>query len=329
MNITGKIHRIETSYPAMANVPLYIYLIQGAEVALIDTGVPGFLQKHVEPYMKSLGLKLSDVKLVLNTHGHPDHFGGNADARRTSGAMICAPLLDAAWVEDHDRHWRELWEAYPGDLSFGDDVRKAIMEEYCGANTKVDRMLRDGDEIDLGAGHKLVVVETAGHSPGHISFYDPRQRVAFTGDTVQGRGIPLVGKPGLLGPLYTDVDAYEAGLRRLLNLDIDWLLGAHSYATNSRETKELLQESLAYVQEVDGFVEACLKGSANPVSLPEIANGIGTRVLQAGGISLQSIGVGYAHLRRMAARGKVTSQWLLRPVTHLGGEDSHAAAAIQ
>ena len=313
MNIIGGIYQIETSYPEMGNVPLYIYLIWDRDVALIDTGVPGFLGKHVKPYMETIGLSLSDVTVVLNTHGHPDHFGGNADAKQASKAKIFAPLLDTAWVEDHARHWQELWEAFPGDLNFGPEVKKSIMEDYCGANTKVDLILRDGDHVDLGPKHKLVVIPTPGHSPGHVTYYDAQHKAAFTGDTVQGRGIPLVGKSGYLGPLYTDVDGYVAGIRRLMSFDIELLLGAHSFASTKREAKRLLAESLAYVDEVDFFVEKRLRESHGPLSLAEIADGIGSSVLDAGGITLQSVGVGYAHLRRMAARGKAESRWGLRP----------------
>jgi glyoxylase-like metal-dependent hydrolase (beta-lactamase superfamily II) len=312
MEITKGIHQIETSYPEMAGVPLYIYLIIDKEVALIDTGVPGFTKRHVAPYLEGLGLKISDITMILNTHGHPDHFGGNKDVKDASGARIFAPLVDAAWVEDHDRHWRELWEAFPGDLSFDSSVRKLIMDDYCGPNTRVDVILRDGDRIVLGEEHVLVVVPTPGHSPGHVSFYDAKHTVAFTGDTVQGMGIPMMGKDTLLGPLYTDVDAYTAGLKALVNLDIAYLLGAHCAAMTDREAKNLLRDSLAYVERADRFIQDTLKEAVTPLSVAQIAEAVGTKLLNAGGVSLQSVGVTTAHLRRLAAIRRVEGSWRFR-----------------
>jgi hydroxyacylglutathione hydrolase len=311
MEIVKGIYQIETSYPDMGGVPLYIYLIQDKEIALIDTGVPGFLKKHVEPYLERIHLKPSDITMVLHTHGHPDHFGGDKDVKNASNARIFAPLLDAAWVEDHKRHWRELWEAFPGDLDFDASVKKAIMEDYCGPDTIVDVIFRDGDQIVLGDEHTLVVVPTPGHSPGHVSFYDAKYQVVFTGDTVQGLGIPMVGKETLLGPLYTDVDGYKDGLHRLLELNITYLLGAHSVAMTAPEAEKLLKDSLLYTEKAERFIQDTLREASKPLSAAQIADAVGTRLLNAGGVSLQSVGVTVAHLRRMAANHQVEGLWQL------------------
>ena len=55
-----------------------VYIVRGAITALVDTGVFGTPTNDVAPALASLGLSLSDVDLVVNTHGHMDHLGGNS-----------------------------------------------------------------------------------------------------------------------------------------------------------------------------------------------------------------------------------------------------------
>lgn len=309
MEILNGVFRIETGYPRMGGVPLYLYLVRGEqETALIDTGVPGFWLESVEPYLKKLGIPSTSITLILNTHGHPDHFGGNAEVQAATGAKICAPLVDAAWVEDHQRHWVELWEGYPGDLAFGDDIRESIMNDYCGPSTPVDVILRPGDKVDLG-GRFLGVIATPGHSPGHVAFYDREQATVFSGDTVQGHGIPFANGESKLGVLYTDVDGYISSLERLLQLKVEYLCGAHGYAHTSLEAEEMLKDSLAYVQEVESVLNAELGKTNGLFKVPDLALRVSSMADGPGEVSLQSVSVVTAHLRRLARQGNVQECW--------------------
>lgn len=311
MEVLENVFRIDTSYSHMAGVPLYLYLVRGDEAtALIDTGVPGFWQESVEPYLKHLGLSASSITFILNTHGHPDHFGGNAEVKTATGARICVPTAEAAWVEDHGRHWRELWEGYPGDLTFGDDVKQVIMNEYCGPSTPVDILLRAGDRVDLG-GRVLEVVDTPGHSAGHITFYDREHGAVFPGDTVQGHGVAFTGGEGKLGVLYTDVAAYTSSLETLRALQITHLCGAHAYAHTAEAAEAMLVDSLAYIQEVEDLLCAEFVGAGVPLSVPELAQRVSSLTGGVGQVSLQSVSVVHAHLRRLAFQGHLWAKWQL------------------
>jgi glyoxylase-like metal-dependent hydrolase (beta-lactamase superfamily II) len=311
MQVVQGIHRIETDYPDLAGIPLYLYLILDEEIALVDTGVPGMLAGVVEPYLASIGLKPSDITMIIHTHGHPDHFGGNYEVKEASGAQILAPLADAPWVEDHELHWRELWEGFPGDLTFDEATRDAIMNVYCGPDTKVDEVFRNGDMIKLGREHTLEVIPTPGHSPGHVSFYDAKYKAVLTGDTVQGWGIPMVAQDAVVGPLYTELDPYVEGLERLLDLDMDYLLGAHCPVLRGEEAKELVRESIRYTEGAQEFIEKMLTEASEPLSIAEIAEALGTQLISAGGVSLQSVGVTTAHLRKMLGEKRVQGLWRL------------------
>lgn len=108
-------------------------------VATIDTPESGAILREAE----MLGWKIS---LILNTHWHPDHAGGNADIKAATGATIVGPT--------------EVTRISP-----------------------LDREVRDGDEVMLGE-TRFHVLDSGGHTLGHIAYYDANDRVAFVGDTL-------------------------------------------------------------------------------------------------------------------------------------------------
>jgi hydroxyacylglutathione hydrolase len=90
------------------------------------------------------------LDMVLNTHWHPDHAGGNAEIKDATGAVIVGP---------------------------GEVTRIAPL----------DRAVDDGDIVDLGE-TRFSVIGCGGHTLGHIAYYDAADRIAFVGDTLFALG---------------------------------------------------------------------------------------------------------------------------------------------
>jgi metallo-beta-lactamase class B len=110
---------------------------------LMNTGMPSSGPMMVDSIRK-LGFKPEDIKLMINGHAHIDHAGAFAFFKQQYEAQLAVMKDDVAAMES-------------GDLN---DFKYANDFVYPGV--KVDRVLRDGDQIRMGG-----VLLTAWHTPGH------------------------------------------------------------------------------------------------------------------------------------------------------------------
>ncbi len=209
-------------WPAL-QTDLQVYLLQGETIGLVDTAAPG---ASLTETLASNGHGLADISLVLNTHAHSDHAGGNALVKAASGAQICIHKDDAALLEDpglcHDRFFGLLAKTLRGDEAAA--AERAGYIEQMGGGLPADRLLEDGEVVDLGGSLELSVVHLPGHTPGSVGFYWEKEGVLITGDSVAGLGTP----EGNL-PLVFDMAAYQRSIDRLLGLPINLLYTTHPY----------------------------------------------------------------------------------------------------
>ncbi|KAA8531430.1 hypothetical protein F0562_006217 [Nyssa sinensis] len=114
----------------------------------VDTGTVGVVDpSEAVPVIDALSRKNRNLTYILNTHHHHDHTGGNMELKARYGAKVIGSGIDK--------------DRIPG----------------------IDIVLNDGDKW-MFAGHEVLVIETPGHTRGHISFYFPGAKAIFTGDTL-------------------------------------------------------------------------------------------------------------------------------------------------
>jgi metallo-beta-lactamase class B len=132
-------------YVGASDVTSYL-IVTPKGMILVDGGFAE-TATQIEKNITTLGFRLSDVKILLNGHAHPDHAGGLAQLKRDSGASFRAVAQEVQPLE----------HAGKGTFYRGEkDLFKSV---------HVDRTLHDGDIVKLG-NTTMTAHLTAGHSPG-------------------------------------------------------------------------------------------------------------------------------------------------------------------
>lgn len=127
------------------------YLFKTSDgLIVLDAALPESVPA-IEAHIKQLGFKLSDVKIILNSHAHFDHSGGLAQLKKDTGGKLYAMEGDVSALE--------------GGFYLGSEKTAAMSAP----KVKVDKVLHDGDLVSLG-GVSLKANLTPGHSRGCTSY---------------------------------------------------------------------------------------------------------------------------------------------------------------
>jgi glyoxylase-like metal-dependent hydrolase (beta-lactamase superfamily II) len=226
--VSERVFRIQAPYDGNA---VHLYLVRGAQLALIDSGASDSPLAAVEPALKELGLQWSDLDFLLNTHGHVDHAGGNGELKASAPQVqIGIHPSDSYLLTGPDAHMHSETDASAVMRLMGrDDLlaeREAVVRRVVGRSAGVDRELVDGDVVDLGDDVRLSVVHTPGHTVGSVCYFWEAGGTVFSGDAVQGHGW-RAGMP----PIYHDL-VYTASLQRIQDLNATVLCMGHTFGSD-------------------------------------------------------------------------------------------------
>ncbi|QYJ16754.1 hypothetical protein Rxycam_02589 [Rubrobacter xylanophilus DSM 9941] len=300
MELAPGIHRIES---ILGPRPFSQYLLRGERALLVDTGVAETPRGVILPYLDSVGLAPEELDFVLLTHADVDHFGGNGALREAApGAVFCAHIADAPWVEDRERILRERYGWYAGEgVDYSPDVKEWLRGSL-GPDVPLDLRLSGDEVFRLGPELEVEVLHLPGHSPGHVGLWEPRSRIAIVTDAVLGGGLLDMEGNVISPPPYFDVGAYEGSVRLLQELSPRLLLTAHYPVMEGEEVSRFLEESLEFVRRARRVVAWVLE-KRGEVSLRGLLELAGPQLGPFTAMENELAGTLRAHLWELVAAG--------------------------
>jgi glyoxylase-like metal-dependent hydrolase (beta-lactamase superfamily II) len=204
-------------------------------VAIVDAGWPtDDAWDALNAGLAEAGGSMGDVRAVVVTHLHPDHYGLAGRVREASGAWIGlhpddAKLLDARYHNTDDllERMRELMAMSGVPEEKLPDLSQASMAIASTLNVaQPDVLIEDEQHIDL-PGWDFRAVWTPGHSPGHICLYSDHHNLLLSGDHVLPRITPNISfhSQQFANPL----GDYLESLAKVRALHPEEVLPAHEY----------------------------------------------------------------------------------------------------
>ena len=208
-------HRVIGNLYAVGTYDLAVFLVTSSEGHfLINTGVEdstALIRENIE----GLGFRLEDVSVLLQMQAHWDHTAALAEIKEITGAEMWATADDAPVLEDggfSDPH-------FGGRQSF--------------APVEVDRIISDGDVLELGDA-RLTVVEMRGHTAGSSGYAMTVHEAGRDYNVIiANMGTINPGKQLVADPTYPGVaDDFAETFRKQKEMEIDVWVAAHGSQYN-------------------------------------------------------------------------------------------------
>jgi glyoxylase-like metal-dependent hydrolase (beta-lactamase superfamily II) len=231
------VHRLSIPTP-FAVGRVNVYLIEDEPLTLVDAGPnSGTSLDELQRGVAALGHTIEEIELVILTHHHMDHLGLVSFVAGRSGADVAAidvavPIVEnyseEATLEDEFAHALMLRHGIPDEVA---QALRTVSQAFraWGAQTSVDRVLHDGETLEL-RDRSFVVGLRPGHSPTDTVFHDEERRILIAADHLLEHissnaliGRPRDGSPGRPQSLVT----YLESLKKTREMDVDLVLPGH------------------------------------------------------------------------------------------------------
>ncbi|MDR3585004.1 MAG: MBL fold metallo-hydrolase [Desulfosporosinus sp.] len=237
MQVSNHVHALRIPFTITTNMGVldrFVYafvIIHGSQICLIDTGVASS-QQLIFDYIRQIGRKPEEIATIILTHSHPDHIGSVRSIKQITGCKVIAHSGEKEWIENVDKQFTD--RPVPG------------FNSLVGGSVTIDRIVDEGEFIDLGDDLQLRVIHTPGHSKGSISLYAETDQVLFVGDVV-----PIPGDM----PIYDDPLISIESIKKLKAYNkVNVLLSAWDEPKTASSIDKVLQDGVEYIQRLHNTV---------------------------------------------------------------------------
>ena len=272
----ARIYRIPVRVFQMLVANVYI-VIAGDYVALVDTGSGlGESDDHIRSGIEQIrdewgeSLDWGDIKRVVVTHGHVDHYGGLGAVRDQTRAPVAVHELDRRVLTNHEERLilagravsLFLWRAGVSDTSHTSLMGMYGWSKGLFRSIEVETVLHDGDLLD----DLMLVHHTPGHCPGQVCLQIGD--VLLSADHVLPNTSPHMAPESIT--LSTGLGHYLASLAKIAEVpDIRLVLGGHEGPITDLYGR-VAQIQASHKRKLERVLSAC----AEPRTINELSRAI-------------------------------------------------------
>ena len=194
------------------NANHFVYVSK--EPILIDTAYKADADLTMA-IIKRLGVALTDVSLIVNTHTHCDHIGANRMIQELSGCDIALHTVGKHFIDTRD-DWATWWRYFNQEADF----------------FRCTRSLEDGETLTIGR-HEFQVIYTPGHASDGIILYNHEQKLLISSDTLWENDMAAMTLR-VEGSL--SLFSARKSLERIASLDVQLVCPGHGKPFKDMET---------------------------------------------------------------------------------------------
>ena len=263
--ILPRFFRVEIPLPDTPLKALNSYIITGEERALIiDTGMnEKVCLDAMTDALKKLGIELNHVDFFI-THSHSDHIGLVQSLAKDKSTKVFFNKPETNHVSSEAIiDWAERSSIFARRNGY---YRSGIRQMVAGVTRGEKRIVRrefnikkEGDVIDVGD-YRFRVIETPGHSRGHMCLYEPTQKLFISGDHVLNDITPNISSR--FNDEENPLGEYISSLDKVYSLDVKLALPGHRSIITDFQSR--INELKAHHKErLDEVLTILNKGSRN------------------------------------------------------------------
>lgn len=215
------------------------YLLDGEEPVLFDSGFAALGPAYLQDIQAVLGTQRRPQTLFI-THVHFDHCGSAAFFQEhIAGLSIAASAKAAAIIQR------------PGAVKLIGELNQHVADQIGGwkpdfqpgppfAPFSIDRIVEDGQRIELAGGLTVEVIATPGHTWDFLSYYIPERKILIASEAV---GCPDATGGNIVTEFLVDYQAYMDSMARLAGLEVQVLCPGHRMVFTGRDAADYIARS--------------------------------------------------------------------------------------
>jgi glyoxylase-like metal-dependent hydrolase (beta-lactamase superfamily II) len=240
-----------------SHIPMY--LMKSPTPALFDAGFSFMGPRYVQEIRDLLGDRTPAYLFV--THSHYDHLGAVSyiKSKFPDLQVCCAERVEKILKKESAVELMRSLTLVAVEMAEGIGIDMDRTEPF--QPFSVDRILADGDRIDLGGGLSVEVIATPGHTRDSLSYYIPERKILFCSEAA--------GIPDDTGYIFSewlvDYDMYLTSIQRLCELDVETLCLGHGYVMTGTDASEYLPRSMQHCVRLREQIEDCLAEEDNQI----------------------------------------------------------------